>query len=173
VTKASTVSTLDTLSTSLVSSYLILQAIEYVAVMKGMGISTGPGSKVLQTFMESAGKGPGWVTDVTKKQVTSHGETLEKVLVAGTRCCRQRGGEVPEDLRVLHPIEFFGDFTENGRLKSTQVCETDTPLQNKVKRANLTRQEIVSIIMYTGTVSHSTSIVVICTVQALSQEKAF
>jgi hypothetical protein len=128
---------------------------EYVAVMKGMGISTGPGHKVLQTFMES-GKGSGWLTrDLTKKQVTSHGETLEKVLVAGTRCCRQRGGEVPEDLRVLHPIEFFGDFTENGRLKSTQVCATDTPLQNKVKRANLTRPEIVAIIMYTGTVSHS------------------
>ena len=62
---------------------------------------------------------------------------------------------MPEDLRVLHPIEFFGDFTENGRLKSTQVCATDTPIQNKVKRANLTRPEIVAIVMYTGTVSHS------------------
>jgi hypothetical protein len=134
----------------------MLQALEYVTVMKGMGISTGPGSKVLQTFMKSGGKGSGWMNrDLTKKQVTSHGETLEKVLVAGTRCCRQRGGQVPEDLRVLHPIEFFGDFTENGRLKSTQVCATDTPLQNKVKRANLTRSEIVAIVMYTGTVSHS------------------
>ena len=121
--------------------------------MKAMGISTGPGSKVLQTFMKSGGKGSGWLSDVTKKQVTSHGETLEKVLVAGTRCCRQRGGQVPEDLRVLHPIEFFGDFTENDRLKSKQVCTADTLLQNKVKRANLTRQEIVAIIMYTGTVS--------------------
>ena len=124
--------------------------------MKAMGISTGPGSKVLQTFMKSGGKGSGWLTrDLTKKQVTSHGETLEKVLVAGTRCCRQRGGQVPEDLRVLHPIEFFGDFSENGPLKSNQVCATDTPLQNKVKRANLTRPEIVAIVMYTGTVSHS------------------
>ena len=129
---------------------------EYVTVMKGMGISTGPGSKVLETFMKSGGKGSGWLTrHLTKKQVTSHGETLEKVLVAGTRCCRQRGGQVPEDLRVLHPIEFFGDFTENGSLKSNQVCATDTPLQNKVKRANLTRPEIVAIVMYTGTVSHS------------------
>ena len=129
---------------------------EYVTVMKAMGISTGPGSRVLQTFVKSGGTGSGWLTrDVTKKQVTSHGETLEKVLVAGTRCCRQRGGQVPEDLRVLHPIEFFGDFTENGRLKSTQVCATDTPIQNKVKRANLTRPEIVAIVMYTGTMSHS------------------
>jgi hypothetical protein len=134
----------------------MLQALEYVTVMKGMGISTGPGSKVLQTFMKSGGKGSGWMNrDLTKKQVTSHGETLEKVLVAGTRWCRQRGGQVPEDLRVLHPIEFFDDFTENGRLKSTQVCVTDTPLQNKVKLANLTRSEIVDIVMYTGTVSHS------------------
>ena len=124
--------------------------------MKGMGISTGPGSKVLQTFLKSGGKGSAWLTrDLTKKQVTCHGETLEKVLVAGTRCCRQRGGQVPEDLRVLHPIEFFGDFTENGELKSNQVCATDTPIQKKVKRANLTRPEIVAIVMYTGTVSHS------------------
>ena len=129
---------------------------EYVTVMKVMGISTGPGSKVLQTFMKSGGKGSGWLTrDLTKKQVTSHGQTLEKVLVAGTRCCRQRGGQVPEDLRVLHPIEFFGDFTENGQLNSTQVSATDTPIQNKVKRAKLTRPEIVAIVMYTGTVSHS------------------
>jgi hypothetical protein len=129
---------------------------EYVTVMKGMGISTGPGSKVLQTFMKSGGKGSGWLTrHLTKKQVTSHGQTLEKVLVAGTRCCRQRGGQVPEDLRVLHPIKFFGNFTENGSLKSNTVCATDTPLQRKVKRAGLTRQEIVAIIMYTGTVPHS------------------
>ncbi len=129
---------------------------EYVTVMKGMGISTGPGSKVLQTFMMSGGEDSEWRTrDLTKKQVTSHGQTLQKVLVAGTRCCRQRGGQVPEDLRVLHPIEFFGDFTEKGRLKSKQLCATDTPLQNKVKRAQLTRQEIVAIIMYTGTVPHS------------------
>ena len=129
---------------------------EYVTVMKAMGISTGPGSKVLQTFMKSGGKGSEWLTrDVTKKQVTSHGEMLEKVLVAGTRCCRQRGGQVPEDLRVLQPIEAFGDFGDDGRLNSFLVCHTDTPIQNKVKRANLTRPEIVAIVMYTGTVSHS------------------
>jgi hypothetical protein len=129
---------------------------EYVTVMKGMGISMGPGSKVLQTFMESGGKGSGWLTrDLSKKQVTSHGETLEKVLVAGTRCCRQRGGQVSEDLRILQPIEAFGDFGEDGRLKSFLVCDTDTPLQKKVKRAMLTRVEVVAIIMYTGTVSHS------------------
>ena len=123
--------------------------------MKGMGISTGPGSKVLETFMKSGGKGSGWLTrdDLTKKQVTSHGETLEKVLVAGTRCCRQRGGQVPEDLRVLQPIEAFGDFGEDGRLKSFVVRRTDTPLQRKVKRAGLTRVEVVAVVLYTGTLS--------------------
>ena len=128
-------------------------------MIKAMGISTGSASKVLQDLIDSGGQGSnnGWLTrgEVTRKKVTAHGQTLDKVLVSETRCCRQRGGQVPEDLRVLHPIEFFGDFTENGRLKSTQVCATDTPLQNKVKRANLTRQEIVGIIMYTGTLSNS------------------
>jgi hypothetical protein len=42
----------------------------------------------------------------------------------------------------------------DGRLKSTSVCATDTPLQRKVKRANLTRKEVVGIIMYTGTLSN-------------------
>ncbi len=58
------------------------------------------------------------------------------VLVCETRCCRQRGGKVPEDLRVLQPIEAFGDFGEDGRLKVFQICDADTPLQSKVKRAN-------------------------------------
>jgi len=80
---------------------------------------------------------------------------LEKLLVCGTRCCRQRGGEVPEDLRVLYPIETFGDFGEDGRLKAFKVCDTDTPLQGKVKRAKLTRQEIVAVVLYTGTLSAS------------------
>jgi hypothetical protein len=128
---------------------------EYVAVMKGMGISTGPGSKVLQTFVSrgDVGEGSGrWDTVLSAERRT-----------------------VPEDLCMLHPIEFFGDFTENGRLKSTQVCATDTPLQNKVKRANLTRQEIVVIIMYTGTVPHSELNLYRsnCTVINLSREKAF
>jgi hypothetical protein len=50
----------------------------------------------------------------------------------------------------LQPIEAFGDFGEDGRLKSFQVCDTDTPLQKKVKRAKLTRQEVVAIVLYTG-----------------------
>ena len=127
--------------------------------MKAMGISTGSASKVLQDLIESGGQGSNnvWLTrgEVTRKKVTAHGQTLDKVLVSETRCCRQRGGQVPEDLRVLQPIEAFGDFGEDGRLNSLLVCDTDTPLQKKVKRAGLTRIECVAIVLYTGTLSAS------------------
>ena len=119
-----------------------------------MGISTGSASKVLQDYIKSGGKGSdGWLTrgEVTRKKVTAHGQTLDKVLVAETHRCRQKGGGVPEDLRVLQPIEAFGDFGEDGRLKSFKVRHTDTPLQKKVKRARLTRMEIVAVVLYTGT----------------------
>jgi hypothetical protein len=122
--------------------------------MKAMGISTGSASKVLQDFIESRGQDSdnGWLTrgEVTRKEVTAHGQTLDKVLVSETSCCRQRGGGVPEDLRVLQPIEAFGDFGEDGRLKSSEVFLTDAPLQKTVKRAKLTRPEVVAIVLYTG-----------------------
>jgi hypothetical protein len=86
-----------------------------MAVYKAMGIRTGPVDKVVQDFMKNS-KGSGWLThaDLTKKSVTSpHGQTLEQTLVPWTRRCRQRDvQQVPEDLRVLHPIEYFGDFRE-------------------------------------------------------------
>jgi hypothetical protein len=111
--------------------------------MEAMGISTGSASKVWQDFIKSEGQGSnnGWLT------------RGDKVLVTATRRCRQRGGGVPEDLRVLQPIEAFGDFGEDGRLKSFLVCDTDTPLQKKVKRARLTRIEVVAVVLYTGTLS--------------------
>ena len=124
--------------------------------MKAMGISTGSASKLLQDFIKSGGKGSdAWLArgQVTRKTITAHGQTLDKVLVSETRCCRQRDGEVPEDLRVLQPIEAFGDFGEDGRLKSLRLCDTDTPLQNKVKRAKLTRVEVVAVVLYTGALS--------------------
>ncbi len=105
-----------------------------------MGISTGSASKVWQDFIESGGQG-------CKNKWLRRGD---KVLVTMTRRCRQSGGGVPEDLRVLHPIEAFGDFGEDGRLKSPEVFLTDTPLQKTVKRAELTRPEVVAIVLYTG-----------------------
>ena len=122
-------------------------------MIKAMRISTGSASKVLQDLIKSGGKGSdGWLTrgQVTRKTITAHGQTLDKVLVSETRCCRQRGGQVPEDLRVLQPIQAFGDFGEDGRLKSDQECDEDTTLQKTVKRAKLTRQEVVAIVLYTG-----------------------
>ncbi len=129
-------------------------AIEFVLVIKAMRISTGSASKVLQDFIKSGGKGSdGWLTrgQVTRKTIAAHGQTLDKVLVSETRCCRERGGQVPEDLRVLQPIQVFGDFGEDGRLNTFDLCDTDTPLQKKVKKAELTRIEIIAIILYTGT----------------------
>ena len=119
--------------------------------MKAMRISTGSASKVLLDFIKSGGQGSnnGWLTEVTRKN--------DKVLAPETRRCRQSGGEVPEDLRVLQPIEAFGDFGEDGRLNSSEVCDTDTPLQNKVKRARLTRMEVVAVVLYTGTLLASDS----------------
>ena len=125
-----------------------------------MRISTGSASKVLQDLIKSGGKGAdGWLTrgQVSRKTITAHGQTLDRVLVTETRRCRQSGGGVPEDLRVLQPIEAFGDFGEDGRLKSYLVYDTDTPLQNKVKRARLTRMEVVAVVLYTGTLLASDS----------------
>ena len=115
--------------------------------MEAMGISTGSASKVWQDFIKSEGQGSnnGWL------------RRGDKVLVTATRRCRQRGGGVPEDLRVLQPIEAFGDFGEDGRLNSSEVYDTDTPLQNKVKRAGLTRVEVVAVVLYTGTLLASDS----------------
>jgi hypothetical protein len=119
-------------------------------VIEAMGISTGSARKVWQDFIESGGQGSdnGWQ------------RRGDKVLVTMTRRCRlnrQSGGGVPEDLRVLQPIEAFGDFGEDGRLNSSEVCDTDTPLQNKVKRARLTRMEVVAVVLYTGTLLASDS----------------
>jgi hypothetical protein len=51
----------------------------------------------------------------------------------------------------MQPIETFGDFGEDGHLNSLLLCHTDTPLQKKVKKAKLTRMEIITVILYTGT----------------------
>ena len=122
-------------------------------MIKAMRISTGPAAKVFQDFVKSGGTGSdGWLKhgDVTRKKITDHhGPTLHKVLAPATRRCRV-SGEALEDLRVVHPIEAFGDFGDEGRLKSTEELPTDTPLQKKIKRAKLTRCEILAIVLYTG-----------------------
>jgi hypothetical protein len=67
-----------------------------------------------------------------------------------TVCSRQRGRKVPEDLRVLRPIQEYGEFREDGRLVAFEACDTHTPLQKKVKKAKLTRMEIIAIVLYSA-----------------------
>jgi hypothetical protein len=51
----------------------------------------------------------------------------------------------------LRPLEEYGVFREDGRLASYEINPDETALKKKVKRAKLTRGEIVAGILYTGT----------------------
>jgi hypothetical protein len=51
----------------------------------------------------------------------------------------------------LRPLEEYGVFREDGRLVSYETNPDETALKKKVKRAKLTRGEIVAGILYTGT----------------------
>jgi hypothetical protein len=136
-------------------------AIEFAVVVKAVGITTGPAHKILEEKLDAWKelKSDGWLarataggfekkTEFPKKMVQDHGQTWEKTVVTQTVCSRQKNGQVPEDLRVLRPIQDYGEFREDGRLVSFEACDTDTPLQNKVKKARLTRMEIVAIVLY-------------------------
>jgi hypothetical protein len=82
--------------------------------MKTMRISKGSASKVWQDFIESGGQGSknGWLT------------RGDKVLVTETRRCRQRGGGVPEDLRVLQPrMEVVAVVLYTGTLLASDSSE--------------------------------------------------
>jgi ankyrin repeat protein len=140
-------------------------AIEFAVVVTAMGITTGPASKTLQAKLEewkghqSSNR---WLTRAKacgfekesgfrKKETTDHnGKTWEKTVVTQTVRSRQRDGEVPEDLRVLRPIQDYGNFREDGRLESFEACDKDTILQKRVKKARLTRMEIIALVLWTG-----------------------
>ena len=121
--------------------------IEFQAFMKAMGldISIGPAIKALQAFVQSGGKGC-----ETRCITFDDGNTeVKRLSMTETRHCRKsRGGEPLQDLRALNPIQHYGEFREDGRLVSYQACDTDTPLQTKVKKARLTRMEIIAIVLY-------------------------
>ena len=132
-------------------------AIEFAVVLTAMGITTGPASKILEKMLEAWKelKSDGWLARATaggfeKKMVQDHGQTWEKTMVTQTVRSRQEGGQAPVDLRVLCPLKDYGEFREDGRLVSFEACDTDTPLQNKVKKAKLTRMEIIAIVLYSG-----------------------
>jgi hypothetical protein len=138
-------------------------AIEFAVVLTAMGITTGPAHKYLQEKLEAWKelKSDGWLARANKggfenksgfqkKMVQDHGQTWEKTVVTQTVSSRQRGGQVPEDLRVLRPIQHYGEFREDGQLVSFEACDTDTSLQKKVKKAKLTRMEIIAIVLYSA-----------------------
>ena len=77
------------------------------------------------------------------------GSKAERVVMKGTTRCR-RNGQRKQDLRVLRPLSYYGDFKEDGWLVSREECDTDTPVRKLVKKANLSRPEIVVIICYSG-----------------------
>ena len=112
--------------------------------MKAMDISIGPASKALQAFVQSGRKG----CDAKWIMLDDGNTEVKRLSMTETRRCRKSGGEPLPDLRVLNPIQHYGEFRENGRLVSYQACDTDTPLQTKVKKARLTRMEIIAIVLY-------------------------
>ena len=77
------------------------------------------------------------------------GGTEEGVVVTGTRgCCK--GGETQPDVRVLRPIEYYGDFGADGRLKDPLPRDSDTPMRRRVKMAGLWRFEVFALVLYSG-----------------------
>jgi hypothetical protein len=79
----------------------------------------------------------------TKVQILTQ---LPQLLAKGTHRC-----DGAADWRVLRPLEEYGVFREDGRLVSYEINPDETALKKKVKRAKLTRGEIVAGILYTGT----------------------
>jgi hypothetical protein len=71
------------------------------------------------------------------------------VAVTGTRgCCK--GGKTQPDVRVLRPIEHYGDFGADGRLKDPLPRDNDTPMRRRVKTAGLWRVEVFALVLYSG-----------------------
>ena len=71
------------------------------------------------------------------------------VEVKGTRRSPQ-GGNPQKDERVLRPLEDYGVFREDGSLEDVVPRDHDSQVQLLVKRAGLTRVEVVVVILYTG-----------------------
>ena len=59
-------------------------------------------------------------------------------------------GQVGEDKRVIRMLAFYGVFGNDGKLVSEELSNQDSPLQITVKRARLTRVEVVVLVLYTG-----------------------
>ena len=77
------------------------------------------------------------------------GSKAERVVMKGTKRCR-KNSQRQLDLRVMRSLSYYGDFKEDGWLVSREECDRDTPVRKLVKKANLSRPEIVVIICYSG-----------------------
>jgi hypothetical protein len=77
------------------------------------------------------------------------GTKAERVVMKGTTRCHKNGPR-QTDLRVLRPLSYYGDFTPDGWLVSMEECDGDTLVRKLVKKAQLSRPEIVVIICYSG-----------------------
>ena len=77
------------------------------------------------------------------------GKEVVHVTVASTRGAFIEGKE-HEDMRVVRPLEEYGDFREDGLLESCEPLDHDTSLQKLIKAAGLVRIEVIVLILYTG-----------------------
>ena len=108
------------------------------------GITTTPRKEYM---MATTG---GMACRKTKKLVRmDDGSEVEHTVVSGTTRCGY-GGQGQEDVRVLRPLEDYGRWAEGGVLESCEERDGDSEVQRIVKRAGLTRIEVVVIICYTG-----------------------
>jgi len=103
------------------------------------GLTTSP--KCEYELVEVGGSG------LVRKKVD--GSEEERVLVTGTRGAF-KGGQESEDLRVLRPVEYYGNFADDGCLIDPAPNDADTPIQRTVKQAGLRRVEVKAVILYTG-----------------------
>ena len=106
------------------------------------GLTTTPRKEY--ELVKSGGKG------LKTKTIRKNGDQgVEHVVVTSTQgACI--GGQEQEDLRVVRPLEEYGDFREDGLLASHEPSERDTSLQKLVKAAGLVRVEVIVLILYTG-----------------------
>jgi hypothetical protein len=95
----------------------------------------------------------------------------DSVIVTGTRGGFLKGQTQP-DVRVLRPISHYGDFGEDGRLKDLRPCDSDTPIQRRVKKAGLRRCDVVALILYTGVFVNLCGCMPRARMQSLSQPTA-
>jgi hypothetical protein len=70
------------------------------------------------------------------------------VVSGGAGCAKAEGAA--EEAVVVRPIEYYGDFGADGRLKDPLPRDSDTPMRRRVKMAGLWRFEVFALVLYSG-----------------------